>query len=568
MKFLKAFPILSIVVTFYCFTSCQDKPPAPRQEWLDFDVLRGEIILCNGQELGEVDFSTSCQPVVKEAFDLAISLLHSFEYEEAEKAFVKVIDKDPDCAMAYWGVAMSIYHALWSPPGEEQLKKGAKILAMTEGIPQTPREKDYLEAIGLYYKDWEKLDAKTRTLKMLQKLESNYYKYPDDQEAALFYALALDATADPTDKQYTHQKKAGSILEALYPGQPNHPGVAHYIIHSYDYPGLAERALPTARKYASIAPASAHAQHMPSHIFTRLGLWDESIQSNLKATSAAQCYAEAAGYEGHWDEELHGLDYLVYAYLQKGNNHKAREQFEYLGTIKKVQPMSPKVAYVFAAVPARMALEIRDWKQAANLELPGIDLDWEKLPWQKAIHHFARALGAVHLGKLEQAEKEVHTLESLHQNLVENENQYEANQVLVQWKAAKAWLNYAKGNRQEALTLMQEASDLEDNTTKRPVTPGEVLPCRELLGDLQLALGNATAALEAYEKNLEDHPNRWNGIYGAAVAANKLGRSEDAKQYFEKLILLADPEGTDRPEMKEAQEELVKIKTSLLTSSQ
>lgn len=514
--------------------------------------------MCSGKQFGEVGFSFSCDNSVRETFDLAISLLHSFEYDEAEKAFVKVIDTDPNCVMAYWGVAMSNYHALWDPPSKEQLRKGSQILRIAASIPKTTKEQEYLDAIGLYYKDWETVDAKTRALKMEKKMEEIYLNYKDDTEAAIFYALTLNSTADPTDKNYTNQRKAGQILESIFPGQPNHPGIAHYIIHSYDNPGLAGKALSTARRYAAIAPASAHAQHMPSHIFTRLGLWDESIGSNLNSTASALCYAESAEFEGHWDEELHGMDYLVYAYLQKGDNQKAIEQNAYLNTIKKVYPVNFKDAYAIAAIPARIVLENKDWRNAAKLELSPINFPWAQFPWQKAILYFTRALGNAHIGDLNQAEKEIATLQTLYQSLLDKGNSYQSNQVLIQLKAAKAWLYYANGNNNEAIALMREAADMEDNTLKHPVTPCEVIPCRELLGDLYLAMKNFPEALKAYKKDIEYHPNRFNAIYGIAVASRKVGNPNESNMYFEKLIKLAESVETARPEITEAKETIAK----------
>lgn len=556
MEHYKTSLFLLAIASFFGLTTCQNQPAKPNPALSNVELLRGEIIMCGGEELGEVNFSVPCKYSVRETFGLAMSLLHSFEYDEAEKAFVKVIDGDPDCAMAYWGVAMSIYHALWAPPSEEGLKKGKKMVDIAASIPKTDKEKAYLEAIGLYYQDWETLDAKTRASKMANKMAAIHQQYPDDTEAAILYALALNSTADPTDKNYTKQKQAGRILETIFPNQPNHPGVAHYLIHTYDYPILAEKALSTARKYAKIAPASAHAQHMPSHIFTRMGLWDESISSNLDATASAVCYAKSAGFPGHWDEELHGMDYLVYAYLQQGDNDKANAQNSYLNTMDTIQPANFKVAYALAAIPARIALENKDWSRAANLAPSSIEFRWVQFPWQKAIVHFTRALGAAHLGNTQKAAAEITTLQTLHQNLVDKGIQYEANQVLIQLKAATAWLHFAKGNNQEALALMREAADMEDSTTKHPVTPCEVLPARELLGDLLLASNKPAEALIAYEKDLADHPQRFNGLYGAALAAQKLGKSAQAKLYFEKLIKIAEPAGHKRPEIAVAKEAL------------
>lgn len=544
---------ITLIVSIFFIINCRDNKPKPPM-LSNIDLRRGDIIMCSGKKFGEVSFSLSCKYSVRETFDLAVSLLHSFEYDEAEKAFVKVIDADPECAMAYWGVAMSIYHSLWEPPGADELKKGANILKIAESIPKTEREKEYLDAIGLYFTDWEKIDARTRASKFTKKMEDVYEKHKDDTEAAIFYALALNASADPMDKNYTNQWKAGSILEPIFVEQPNHPGVAHYIIHSYDNPVLAEKALSTARKYAEIAPGSAHAQHMPSHIFTRLGLWDESISSNLNSVASAVCYAQEAGFQAHWDEELHGMDYLVYAYLQKGDNKKAMEQNEYLNTIKDVYPLNFKDAYAISAIPARIALENKNWEKAANLELSTIEFPWETFPWQKSILHFARALGASHIGDISKAENEIAILELLHENLIKADNQYQANQVMIQLKTSKAWLNFAQGKNDEAISLMSEAANMEDNTAKHPVTPCEIIPARELLGDLLLALNKPAEALKVYEIDLQYHPQRFNGIYGAATASRMNGNQKAAKAYFERLVKQTESVNTDRPEIREAKE--------------
>jgi len=301
-----------------------------------------------------------------------------------------------------------------------------------------------------------------------------------------------------------------------------HPGIAHYIIHNMDYPGLAELALPAARKYASIAPASAHAQHMPSHIFTRLGLWDECIKSNLISVSSAQCYAEKAKLNAHWDEELHGLDYLVYAYLQKKDDASAKQQLDYLKTIREVSPANFKVAYAFAAIPARYALERKDWKMAAGLELHTANFSWDNFPWQQAIIHFAKLLGYVHLNNLNDAEKELNQLKTLYQNLVTQKNKaIEAAQVDVQIKTSEAWIEMQKGNKQKAKELMIAAADKEDAMEKHPVTPGSVLPARELLGEMLLELNEPALAIEAFEQNLKINPNRRNGIIGLNIAKQK-----------------------------------------------
>ena len=553
MLFFKSnFLILGIFLLIGCSGGEHKKsvPPA----LASIDLLRGEIALCGSNQFGDVDFASSCSEASREAFDLAVSLLHSFEYAEAEKAFVKVIDQDPNCAMAYWGVAMSVYHLLWNAPIPEEMEKGSKLLRIAETLQKTTREQDYLDAIGAYYKDWKKIDHRTRAVNMERKMEEIHNKYPDDKEAAIFYALTLNSTADPADKTYRNQRKAGSILESIFPFQPNHPGIAHYIIHNYDYPELAHLALQTARKYAQIAPSSAHAQHMPSHIFTRLGLWEESIQSNLNSASAARCYAEQMEMAGNWTGELHALDYLIYAYLQKGDNANANEQYTYFEKIKKVSGDKVSLAYPFAAIPARMVLENKQWSKAAKLKLHSVEIPWEQFPWEKSIHHFARILGASHTGEVDLAEKELNNLGLLHQKLLENNEQYKADQVMIQIKSSQAWIEFAKGNNAEALALMIESTEMESNTEKHNVTPGEVLPASELLGDMLLAMNRPAEALEAYEINLKARPNRFNGIYGAAMAAKAMDSKKKAHMYFEMLLKLTESSNSNRPEIDQARE--------------
>ena len=501
-------------------------------------LKRGDIVLCSpgGNKFGLVAFDNSCSENVKNDFNLAVALLHSFEYDEAEKVFAKIIDAEPACAMAYWGVAMSNFHPLWTPSTPPELEKGAKAIEIARSLGHSSeRESGYIEAIAMYFHDYDKTDHLTRCIRFEKAMEVMYKKYPDDKEAAIFYALSLDAAANPADKSYVNQKKAGAILNALYPDEPDHPGIVHYIIHTYDYPGLAELALPAARRYASIAPSSAHAQHMPSHIFTRLGLWDESIKSNLLSTSSAKCYAEKADIKGHWDEELHGMDYLVYAYLQKGDMVHAKEQRDYLNTIQNVYPVDFKDAYAFAAIPARYLLENKMWHDAALLEIHPANFPWEKFSWQKAIIHFTRLIGLVHTGNIDSARAELNELNILHNSLIAEKDMYKANQVEIQIKASDALILFKEGHKKEALDLMQSAADMEDATEKHPVTPGQVVPARELLGDMLLEMGYYPKALEAYQEDLKINPNRFNALYGAGLAAEKSGDKLKAGFYYRQL---------------------------------
>jgi len=538
-------------------SSCREQPATVTKEAInDINLKRGDLVLCSpgDQQLGTISFTTSCSAKTQKDFDLAVALLHSFEYDEAEKVFAKIIDSEPGCAMAYWGAAMCNYHQVWpSPPTQAELEKGYKAIVIAESIQQkTKKESDYIHAMAAFYKEWKTADHRTRTLRFAKAMEELYTADPTDKEAAVFYSLSLVGSADPADKSYRNQRKAGELLNALYLKEPNHPGIVHYIIHSYDYPELAALALPAARKYASIAPASAHAQHMPSHIFIRLGLWDESIQSNLISTSSAKCYAETAVIKGHWDEELHGMDYLVYAYLQKAENEKAKEQWDYLKTMNQVYPPNFKVAYAFAAIPSRYVLENKLWKEAAGLQIHPADFPWKNFPWQKSIYHFTRLLGAVHIKDLVSANTELKTLNSLHNELLQQKDDYKANQVLIQVKAGNAWILYAEGKTREAIELMKEAADMEDKTEKSPVTPGEVLPAKELLADMFLLLNKPAEALAAYEEVLLKRPNRFNAVYGAAAAAEKLKQTEKAMQYYRQLTTIANAKDSKRPELETA----------------
>lgn len=545
------FSLLWLII-IYCNRKNKDSTSKAIDE---IGLKRGEVISCGppDKEFGLVGFETSCSQKVKKDFNLAMALLHSFEYDEAEKVFAKIIDEEPECAMAYWGVSMSNYHPLWDMPTQPALEKGAKAIAVAQSIKQKSKiETDYIDAIAFFYKDWNTSDHRTRSMNYMKAMENMYAAHPNNKEAAIFYALTLVATADLSDKSYANQKKAGNILTALYPEEPNHPGIIHYIIHAYDYPGLATLALPASRKYASIAPSSAHAQHMPSHIFMRLGFWDESIQSDLASTSSAKCYAESAGIKGHWDEELHGMDYLVYAYLQKAENKLAKQQYDYLKTIYEVYPVNFKDAYAFAAIPSRYLLENKMWKDAATLEVHPANFPWKKFPWQKAIFHFTRLLGSVHTGNPDSAKAELHHLKTIYDTLMKQKDPYKANQVMIQINTGEAWIQFKEGKKNEAVKLMTLAADMEDKTEKHPVTPCEVLPARELLGDMFLQMNKPKEALAAYEADLKKQPNRFNGLYGAGLAAEKMNDVVKAAYYYHQLVAIGNSTEASRPELEEA----------------
>ena len=546
--------VLSIIL---CFSSCENKKTTSIQSFTELDLKRGDLLLCGDPNFGDVSFALSCRYDLRETFNLGLSLMHSFEYAEAEKAFVSVLDQDPECLMAYWGTAMSILnHPLSFKQNSKSLERGEKLLKVAQTLtPNNDREKDYIDAVTVYFNDWQNLDTKTRKLNYESKMEELYNKYPGDVETAVFYSLAVLATADLNDKSYIKQKKSGQILEKLFETNPNHPGIAHYIIHNYDSPELAHLALNTARKYAVIAPASAHAQHMPSHIFTRLCLWNESINSNIDSANSAVCYAESVNPNANWVSEIHALDYLVYAYLQMGDNVRAQSEMNKMIEIKEVFPSDHFAsAYALIAVPSRLAIENKNWQLATELELPKTNLDWDKAPWPKAMLHFSRALGFTNTGNSSKAQKELDILINLRDRLNEAKNSYESGQVTIQIESIKGWIEYSKGNTEKAIEYMKLASKLESETSKAAVTPGEIIPAEELLADLYMLTGRHKEALESYELNLKGRPFRFNGLYGAAKAAQKLDNNELAAYYFEKLIKVSEDVNSSRPELLEAKD--------------
>jgi len=505
------------------------------------------------EKLGEVHFPVSCNKDAQKRFERAVALLHSMWYEEAVKAFTGVAEADPACAMAWWGVAMSHWYPLWFPPPAPALKAGAEAVAKAEAIgAKDEREHDYIAAIAAFYRDSEKLDHRTRALAYESAMARLHQQFPDDREAAIFYALALDATALPTDKSLANQRKAAAILEPIFAEQPNHPGIAHYLIHSDDSPALAEAGLRAARRYAEIAPSVPHALHMPSHIFTRLGYWQESIDTNLRSAEAGQVYAkEVFGQGVGWDQSLHAMDYLAYAYLQLGEDRKARAVVDEIMAFKKVTPDTLAVAYAMAAVPARYAVERRNWAEAAKLELPPATVAWDKFPWTAAMINFARALGKAHTQDLTGAKAEIDKLAATRDTL-KAKDKYWSDQVEAQRRAAVAILAQAEGRYDEAIRELRAAADLEDSMDKHPVTPGGIAPLRELLGDLLLDLRQPAAALTDYERLLTSTPNRLRTLYGAAKSADAAGDRAKAKQYFQRLADLGSKADAPRPELKEA----------------
>ncbi len=511
------------------------------------------------EKLGRVNFSVSCNPQAQTQFNRAVAWLHSFEYEEAEKAFSEVTVTDPRCGMGYWGIAMSNYHPIWAPPTAAELQKGWSAVEKAKAAgAQTQRERDYIAAIEVFYKDSDKLDHKTRTFAYGDAMKQLYRRNPSDDETGVFYALSLIASGMMVhDKSYAREKEAALILNRVLAREPQHPGVAHYLIHGYDYPALAHLALPAARSYAKIAPASAHAQHMPSHIFTRLGLWQEAIQSNLDAEASAKTHAVRNHLSGVWDEQFHAMDYLVYAYLQVAQDKHAKGVLDELNKIPKAEPETFKVAYAVAAIPARYALERRRWDEAAKLTLPTLGaFPWQRFPWAEANLHFARAIGAARTGDMASAHQEIEKLAAIKYGLAEDERKDKGDydwavQVDIQRLVASAWLAHAERNDYDALRFMRAAADVDDATEKHPVTPGAILPAREQLGELLLELKQPIAALQEFETSLRSAPNRFNGLYGAARAARLARDAKRAKIYYGKLMVLARQADTSRPQIAE-----------------
>jgi hypothetical protein len=467
-------------------------------------------------QLGEVEFRVSCTAEAQESFTRGVALLHSFTYEESAEAFRKASATDPRCAMAHWGLAMTEYHQLWEPyAGPAELKRGAaEIQEARELKAGTPRESDYIEALGVFYDGWEQRDHAARAKAYQEAMHGAQKRNPKDQEAAILYALALVATASLEDKTYGNQRKAAAILETVFAAHPNHPGVAHYLIHAYDNPELAPQGLAAARAYAKIAPDVPHALHMPSHIFTRLGLWEDSISSNLAAAGAARQHGDAG-------EEFHALDYLVYAYLQLGKNNEAEKVSDHLPAAGDAKGSSAfKINFAKAAIRARCALEQQKWAEAEKLAAePGMQ------PQVAAISHWAAALGAAHTGNLPAARQGAEQVRRLAEELREKGETYWAQQVAIQGQEAEAWVAFAENRTDDALRLLRMAADREDAAEKHSVTPGAVRPARELLGDLLMEMHEPKEALQAYRQVLTVAPGRRNALQGAAEAERAVGMS-------------------------------------------
>jgi len=503
-----------------------------------------------GDKLGTVHFPVSCSEDAQRLMERGVALLHHMTYAGARTVFEAVSEADPDCAMGYWGQAMTLIHPLWSdPPSEADFKKGKALVseAKTRG-KKTKRESAYIAAVEAYYAEGWNRDETANLASFEEGWQKVYREFPNDMEAACFYALAHMATADPADKTYAKQKRTGALAEKVLAQIPDHPGAHHYIIHAYDYPALAGGALEVARSYGRIAPEVPHALHMPTHIFTRLGLWQESITMNKRSAAAALKHPVGDAISLH---NPHALDYLAYAYLQRAEDQKAKEILDTLSALEGPFQVHPAASYTFAAVPARLALERQEWVAAASLEprTPS-NYPWEKFPAMEAITYFARALGAARSGNGQGAAQALENLAALRQRTAET-SAYWAKQVEIQHLSAMAWLEYKEGEKEEALDIMGRAAELEASTEKHPITPGEVLPARELLADMLLDIGRYKEAQAEYEAALERNANRFNSLYGAGRAAELEGDKSKAAFYYKKLVEMA-ANGAERKRLQQA----------------
>jgi hypothetical protein len=498
-------------------------------------------------QLGAVTFPVSCDPKVQKAFERGVALLHSFWYEEAEKEFMRISVDAPNCAMAHWGVAMSLWHQLWNEPDRKVIQHGLDEVhqAKTTDGPITPREKAYIAAIAAFYSDSKKLDHAARAKAYSDSMKKVYETHSDDHEAAVFYALSLLASEPHDDATFANRKQAAAILEKLFATEPDHPGVAHYLIHSYDKPQLAQLGLPAARRYAQIAPASPHALHMPSHIFARVGLWQDDINSNLASIAATRkTAAMGMGGEGH---QFHAMDFLFYAYMQSGRDADAKALIEEIRAMpikhddmygKGYDPHAATLAHLSALYP----IEMHDWASAAALppaEVAGTAED--------STIYWARAIGSAHLRKPDDARKDLAAIDSIHKKLAAEKSEF-ASAVDDDRKEAQAWMAFAEGKDDDAVEAMRAIADKEDSLGEEP----EGIPAREMIADMLMEAKRPQQALAEYQTDLKLHPNRFDGLYGAARAAEAAGKNNDAAEYYALLLKVCDGSVSTRPELSRA----------------
>jgi tetratricopeptide (TPR) repeat protein len=493
--------------------------------------------------LGKVHFPTSCRPDVQGEFDRGVAMLHSFWYSAAERTFRDVLIKDPECAIAAWGIAAILMSNPLAGSGASPKGAEASQAAIAQGRrigAKTQREKDYIEAVAAYYDEFSNRSERARQESRASAFAALAARYPDDDEAQIFAALYLAATQSQADQTYASYLKAAAVLERQFEKYPDHPGVAHYLIHSYDAPPIAKDGVPAARKYAGLAPDAPHALHMPSHIFTRVGAWEESVATNRRSFGVA-----VAGDEP--DEAYHASDYAVYADLQLARDAEAMRLIGDANKVAGANPARFTMPYAAAAMPARYVVERGAWAEAVKLELQQTNF-----PFTEAITYFARGLGAARSGDVAAAEAAAQALAVRHKALLDAKNAYWATEVEIQRFALAAWIALAQNKSEDAIKLMRAAADLEDRNEKHIVTPGRIVPARELLGDMLLELGQPAAALAEYEASQKREPNRFRGLYGAARAAAAAGRSEAATRYYRELVALAKAADSPRPELAQA----------------
>jgi len=509
--------------------------------------LSAQVVPPLGEKIGQVTFPVSCAPAMQKPFERAVALLHSFWYLESAKAFAAIAQADPGCGMAYWGVAMSQWTQIWSPPTPAAIKRGAEAMEKAKAAgAKTDRERDYIAAADLFFRDADKADHRTRAAAYGKAMEQMYQRYSGDREVAMFYALSLQAVADPHDKTYANQRRSGEIAEKVLAVEPNHPGAAHYIIHAYDYPATATQGLPAARRYAQFAPTVPHALHMPSHIYVLLGMWPETVKSNLVA-------AEAEKDRGNPDDRMHALDYLVYAYLQQAQDGEAKRVVDEARGImadlaaKNYNSGRPTAAFAMAAIEARWTMERGRWAEAAAVEPRP-----NNFPHTEAMIYFARGIGAARTGDLAQTRAAADKLAALRDALTQRKDAYWAEQVEIQRRAVAAWQTRAEGKQDEALAQMRSTAELEATTEKHNISPGPIALARELLGDMLLEAKQPALAMAEYDAALKISPNRFKALQGAAKSAELVGDRDRAKAYYTRLLTVAAASDGQRVEVAEA----------------
>ena len=499
------------------------------------------------ERLGEVSFATTCQSAVQPGFTRAVALLHSFWFSEGEKAFRAVLAQDPDCAVANWGIAaILIGNTFAGGATPEDARKAVEAIERGRATgARTERERMYIDAVAEYWQDYAGRSHGARMQALANAFEQVARRFPQDDEAQIFHAIYLTATQSPTDPGFAATLKAAAILEAQFARHPEHPGVAHYLIHSYDYPPIAAKGLTAARRYSEIAPSAPHALHMPSHIFTRVGAWQDSVSTNRRSANSAKANRSP----GDW---LHALDYMTYAYLQLGRDGDAAASIEEARTVIDVNPAVMPIGYALAAMPARYAVERGMWQEAAMLEPRR-----SRFAFTDAITWFAKSLGAARSGDLAMAERGASELGQTAAALKAAKNDYWASEVAVQHQAALAWIAYARGQRDAGLALMRAAAAMEDGSEKSAVSPGRLVPARELLGDMLLQSGLPAEALAEYERSQLRDPNRLRSLHGAALAAAQAGNRDKARYFYTRVLQLAGGSGS-RPELRQALDYLAK----------